>query len=271
MFAFDCERPARQLGWDMPDETKVNTMTDTIPMTRDMTRDMTRRTTLSGLGALVVAGGARPASAAENDDWMTDPRKILNTYIRMQSDVSGKVSPWRFHGYVLAVRPNEPARVLFAVEGAETKKAFVREDGYELWSKVMTMFKDPVTGDVLNGKTWQNPFTGVLNTVQPNIIGSKTLYRVSESGVILEEKSINGAPAKSVEFKMDFLVLGDKVQMEARRNPPRPWPLETMSFATNTAELAHIRDSERPRIEATFSGSDVVPWQGFMDMPGTRL
>jgi hypothetical protein len=231
------------------------------------TNNVTRRTTLTGLGAMILGSGAATSSVAANDDWMTDPRKILDTYIRMQGDVSGKVCPWRFHGYVLGVARDEPARILFACEGAETKKIFLREDGFEMWSKVMTMFKDPDSGEVLSGKSWKNPFTGMMNTVQPNVIGSKTLLRVSDSGAILTERSINGSPAQVTELTMDFIVLGDKVQIDAHRNPPRQWPAETAVFATNTAELAHILDPGRPRIEATFSGSDVVPWQKFMEMP----
>ena len=228
---------------------------------------VTRRSVLSSIGAVMLTGGIGTPAARANDDWLADPHRILDTYVRMLGDLSGKVCPWRFHGYVLGVPRDESARVLFACEGAETKKVFLRKDGFEIWSKVMTMFKDPDNGEVLNGRPWRNPFTGVMNTVQPNVIGSKTLLKVSESGVILEERSIDGLPARIAELSVAFTVLGDKVQIQAQRNPPREWPPETATFATNTAELAHIRDTKRPRIEATFSGSDVVPWQGFMEMP----
>ena len=240
---------------------QLPTMTGSSPITR--------RSALSGLGAALVTGGlTRPVSGA-NDDWMTDPRRVLDTYVRTLGDLSGKVCPWRFHGYVLGVPRDKPTRVLFACEGAETKKVFVREGGFEVWSKVMTLFKDPDSGEVLTGKSWKNPFTGALNTVEPNVIGSKTFLTVSDSGAIVEERSINDRPAKRSELSFDFVVLGDKVQIEFHRNPPREWPAETATFATNTAELAHILDTKRTRIEATFSGSDVVPWQGFMDMsPG---
>ena len=229
------------------------------------TPSISRRTALSGFGATLLAGQAGPATA--DDDWMTDPHRILDTYVRMQGDVSGQVCPWRFHGSILAVTRDQAARVLFACEGAETKKIFVRDDGFEMWSKVMTMFKDPISGEVLNGKPWKNPFTGATNTVQANVIGSKTIMRVSDAGEIVAERSINGAPAKAAVLSVDFLVLGDKVQIQAHRTPSREWPPETAVFATNTAELAHIRDAARPRIEATFSGTDVVPWQKFMQMP----
>ncbi len=228
--------------------------------------DLSRRTVISGVGAAALSARIPGAQAAWHENWMTDPHKVLNTYIRMQSDISGKVTPWAYHGHVLAVVRDQQAQVLYDCEGAETKKVFVRDDGFELWSKVMTLFRNADTGEVLVGKPWRNPITGARNTVTPNVIGSKTLLTV-EDGKIIERRSINDAPARPVELSGHFTVYGDKVVMEFKRNPPRPWPVETKSFATNTAELAHVRDPSRPRIEATFSGSDIVPWQSFMDMP----
>ena len=48
-----------------------------------------RRTALSSLGAVAVTGIAPPVQAAGHEVWMTDPHKVLNIYIRMQSDISG--------------------------------------------------------------------------------------------------------------------------------------------------------------------------------------
>lgn len=201
---------------------------------------------------------------------MTEPKKILDTYVRVLGDLSGKVCPWRFHGTVLAVTPAEAPRVLFALEGAETKKVFRRENGFEIWSKVMTMFKNPDTGEVLTGKAWKNPYTGAINTVRSNIFGSKTLYHVSDSGLIRATRTLreaNMAPPGVYDLRINFLVLGEKVQIDAERIGPDGRAISPTSFATNTAELADIRDDARPRVAATFSGTDVVSWQDFLEMP----
>jgi hypothetical protein len=243
-----------------------------------MTLDLTRRETLLAL-SVAAASSALPALAAD-DGWMTEPKRILDTYIRVQGDLSGKVCPWRWHGYMVAVTPTENPKVLFACEGVETKKVFIRENGIEMWSKVMTMFKDPDSGEVLNGKPWKNPFTGAMNTVKPNIVGSKTLYTVSDKGVVIGTKVGNepnpflkdqpGAkpaapPPDELTFK--FTVLGDKVQMFGQRKYPEKRPIPLAEFATTTAELAHIRDAKRPRVEAVFAAAFLAPWQGFMEMP----
>ena len=229
-----------------------------------------RRNMLVGASAAIGSAMTANRARAANDEWMTEPKKILNTYIRVLGDLSGKVCPWRFDGTVLGVTPTEAPRVLFALEGAETKKVFLRENGFEIWSKVMTMFKNPVTGEVLNGKAWKNPYTGAINTVKPNIFGSKTLYQVSDSGLIRATRKLqeaNMAPPGIYDLRIKFLVLGDKVQIDAERFGPDGRAISPTSFATNTAELADIRDVARPRVEATFSGTDVVPWHGFLEMP----
>jgi len=248
-----------------------------------MTIDLTRRDTLLAFSAAAASTAlAAPAMSAmaADESWMTEPERILDTYVRVQGDLTGKVCPWRWHGYMVAVTPTENPKVLFACEGVETKKVFVRPNGIEMWSKVMTIFKDPDTGEVLNGKTWKNPFTGAMNTVKPNIVGSKTLYTVSDKGVVIGTKVGNepnpflkdqaGAkpatpPPDELTFK--FIVLGDKVQMFGQRKYPEKRPIPLAEFGTTTAELAHIRDTKRPRVEAVFAAAFLAPWQGFLEMP----
>ncbi|MDX2144944.1 MAG: DUF1838 family protein [Rhodospirillaceae bacterium] len=248
---------------------------------------ISRRSAMAGLAAGALAAPApTPAEAAPGADaWMSTPKGILDTYIRVQGDLTGKVCPWRWHGYMVAVTPTENPKVLFACEGVETKKVFVRETGFEMWSKVMTIFKDPDSGEVLNGKTWKNPFTGAMNTVKPNIVGSKTLYTVSDTGTILGAKVGDepnpflkdqaGAkptappPPKSApdEMKLQFIVLGDKVQIAGQRKYPDKRPIPLAEFGTTTAELADIRDTKKPRVEAVFAAAFLAPWQGFLEMP----
>jgi hypothetical protein len=201
---------------------------------------------------------------------MTRPREILDRYLRVQGDLSGGVCPWRFQGSMLAVTPAETPRVLLTIEGAETKKVFVRKDGFEIWSRVMTMFRDPETNEVLNGRSWKNPLTGAMVVVKPNIFGSKTRFGIDAAGRIVATRLAAGpdmAPPGTFELRPRFLVLGDKVQVSADRFTTEGRRIPPTSFATNTAELADVRDATRTRIEATFSGTDVAPWQGFLAMP----
>lgn len=223
-----------------------------------------------GIGAMGLPAAAAAAAGIPSEEWMTSPRKMLDTYVRVQGDLSGRVCPWRFHGSMLAVTPTEAPRVLLTIEGAETKKVFVRKDGFEIWSRVMTMFRDPETNEVLNGRSWKNPLTGAMVVVRPNIFGSKTQFTVDAPGRIVATRLAAGsdmAPPGTFELRPRFLVLGDKVQVSTDRFTAEGRRIPPTSFATNTAELADVRDGSRPRIEATFAGTDVAPWQGFLAMP----
>jgi hypothetical protein len=104
----------------------------------------------------------------------------------------------------------------------------------------MTMFKDPVTGEVLNGKPWKNPFTGAMNVVKPNVIGSKTLYRVEADGRIIGTSVDKEArfPMPPMELKLSFLEIGDKLQITGQRSYPEKRPIPMAEYGTTTAELA---------------------------------
>lgn len=227
-----------------------------------------RRELLLGLSAAPLAASIARA-AAPPEEWAVAPKKILDTFIRVQGDLTGAVCPWRWHGYMVAVTPTENPRILFACEGVETKKVLVRDNGFELWSKVMTMFKDPESGEVLNGKPWKNPFTGAMNTVKPNIIGSKTLYQVLDNGTIIGTNVDKDAKfaMPPEELKLNFTILGDKVQVFGQRKYPDRRPIPLAEFATTTADLGHVRDAKRPRVDAVFAAAFLAPWQGFLEMP----
>ena len=200
---------------------------------------------------------------------MNDPKKMLETFVRVEGDLAGGICPWRWHGYLVAVTPDRNPEVLFACEGGETKRVFVRDDGYEVWSKGMTMFKDPVTGEVLNGKAWKNPFTGAMNVVKPNVIGSKTLYRVEADGRIIGTSVDKEArfPMPPMELKLGFLEIGDKLQITGQRSYPEKRPIPMAEYGTTTAELAQVRDAACPRVEAVFAAAFLAPWQPFLEMP----
>ena len=83
--------------------------------------------------------------------------------------------------------------MLFAAEGCETKRVErLDENRYEIWSKVMTVFKNPETGEILNGKEYRNPFTGEMNQVEPNVIGSHMILEPDEQGRITERPAAGG-------------------------------------------------------------------------------
>ena len=121
----------------------------------DLNRDLSRRRLLEGSGlalAGVAAGSCAPGSdGAGNQAPGTEGIPALGG--------GQDALPPKDLSDAWSATPDRNPRVLFAAEGCETKR-FKRlgENRYEVWSKVMTVFKDPETREILNGKEFRNPY-----------------------------------------------------------------------------------------------------------------
>jgi hypothetical protein len=191
----------------------------------------------------------------------------LFDHMRIQGDLTGSVAPWWWSGPYVAVTPDRNPLVLFMCEGCETKKVMRRgPNEYEVWSKVMTCFKDPGTLEVLNGREFRNPFTGATNRVEPNVIGSKTLYTVGTAGEIVA-RNLEGPESAEHPLRLRWTRSGDKVHLTAARDYPARRPIPLAEFGTTMAEIAQLADDDAPRVEATFASTFLAPWQRHLAMP----
>ena len=243
---------------------------------------LTRRLFGLGLGTVgaveFVSTGVY--AAATDETWHTDPDKALFNYIRIHGDLSSQVAPFPWRGYYIAITPDRNPQFLFECESCETRKVFPRADGtYEVWSKVMTLFKDPGTGEILSGKTYRNPFTGEDTQVEPNVVGSRGLYYVGDEQRImynryaLETTAAAGTnwtaeiePELTHALELKWYLLGEKVQLIRKTTYPEKRPIPLDQVSTTTVDLSQILDDDLSRIEAVFSVTFLAPWQGFLNM-----
>jgi Protein of unknown function (DUF1838) len=218
------------------------------------------------------AGAARPQIADALRDFdpvarYRDRALELFDHIRIQGDLTGKVAPWWWSGPYVAVTPEQNPRVVFMCEGCETKKVFRRgANEYEVWSRVMTVFKDPESLEILNGREFRNPFTGQTNRVEPNVIGSKSLLTVGADGAI-RVRSLEGPESAGYPLRLRWTRSGDRMHQTAARDYPAQRPIPLAEFGTTLAEIAQLADPEAPRVEATFASTFLAPWQRFLAMP----
>ena len=245
---------------------------------------MTRRAIGVGLAAAtaVAAGAPKKGQAATSntdESWHTDPVQALRNYIRIQGDLSGRPAPNPWRGHYIAITPDNNPRIVFDCESCETKKVMPRDDGsYEVWSKVLTVFKDPETGEILNGKTFRNPWTGEDNLIEPNIIGSRNLYyvegdRIMHSQLAREANAQKGEnwsaeidPGMTNEVTLTWAVMGDKVQMVGHRSLPERRPIPLGKYGTTTVDLSEIRDPSLTSVNSVYGIVFLAPWQGFLNM-----
>ena len=234
---------------------------------------------VSGLGA-IAATGITGSATASGSPFHTSPEQELRDYLRIQGDLAGKPAPNAWRGYYIAVTPDQNPKIVFDCESCETKMVMERGDGrYEVWSKVMTVFKDPNSGEALNGKVYRNPWTGEENLVAPNIIGSRSLYYVGTDGKITSAQFARNTNAKKgenwsadIDPKMEsaltltWTVMGDNIQMIGQRKYPDQRPIPLAEYGTTTIALDQIRNPELQRVDSIFGFVFLAPWQGFLNM-----
>ena len=209
--------------------------------------------------------GEGTASPDLSDAWAATPGSVFRNFVRVRADLNGGVSPWWWSGVYVAVTPDQNPRVLFAAEGCETKRVErLDENRYEIWSKVMTVFKDPETGEILNGREYRNPFTGEANQVEPNVIGSHMILEPDEHGRITERLADGGEPAV---LDLSWVRSGDKLLMVGSRDYPEERPIPLAEYGTTVVDVPALNDPGPSRVEAVFSSVYLAPWQRFLAMP----
>ncbi len=212
-----------------------------------------------------VALGEGSPSGDLSDAWSATPESVFRNFVRVRADLNGGVSPWWWSGVYVAVTPDDNPRVLFAAEGCETKRVKrLDENRYEIWSKVMTVFKDPETGEILNGREYLNPFTGEANQVEPNVIGSHMILEPDEQGRITERPAAGG---HSAVLDLSWARSGDKLLMVGSRDYPEERPIPLAEFGTTVVDVPALNDPGPSRVEAVFSSVYLAPWQRFLAMP----
>ena len=95
---------------------------------------------------------------------LDDPRGVLLASRKVQCSLEdGKPVTYYWHGDMYSRVPGERDRLLFRVEGMNTRRCVtvtdpVKGSGFRLVSREVLLYVDPATGEV--ARKWQNPWTG---------------------------------------------------------------------------------------------------------------
>ena len=113
--------------------------------------------------ALILAGAVTDSVAANSTGFDT-PAETLEALRKIHCSLKdGNAKTFWWHGKAFSRVPGEPDRTLFQVEGMNIRQCGPLEDkpgavGFNLVSREILLYKDPITGEVL--RDWQNPWTG---------------------------------------------------------------------------------------------------------------
>ena len=195
---------------------------------------------------------------------MEDPKRSFINYVRLMGDTSGRVSPQWWRGGYLGIFEDRHPELLFRLESCEMKRCLrVSEHEYEFQYRIFTMFLDPVTGDVLNGKRWRNPITGKDVVVEPNISGADNIVKLED------DRIVEIVPARDIKVAADiwWSVQGPYMMAHVYRDRPEDRVIPIVDYLTLFGDRAAAAEFETPRLETRFNTTFVAPFQRFMETP----
>ncbi|MBH0114236.1 DUF1838 family protein [Novosphingobium sp. YJ-S2-02] len=210
-----------------------------------------------------------------------DPIWNRDTSLRMGSGLDPEVEGVGFiQGEAYGVRPNEPVRLLFKVDGYAISRQIPLGDGS--WRRLLreiVFYRDPVTREIL--KTWENPYSGETVNVVPiandpfNVTVSEWMMAPPSYGGLNKDK-----PARQpllLDWEYDptgMLVLRTGIDMQyPNALQPDKWPRESSGPVNRVSEhfitTIDPKDVENPdllKIPSRGAWSRVTPWLPWMLM-----
>jgi hypothetical protein len=225
-----------------------------------------RRLVLGGLAGLPALAAAPALSAPRADnpadkvDRTGDPRASAIGLVRLQGSLDPQaLSPWWYEAAIYAVAEGSAPVLMLRAEGCETYAMRAGPGGqYHARGATVTAFKDAA------GHAWidqfDNPVTGKRNQVRPNILTGGTFVYPGDGSVPLPAGNATGGWVRWMES-------GAMIGCMMERKSTGKWQpyMETTSLWTDAASFL----GNGPGVpRATFSSTFLVPWLGWMEMPG---
>ena len=235
-----------------------------------MSIEIVRREFLLGLGAVAMmasdkSSGAMQGIIPEDAPDMSLPLNNLINLIRMQASLeSSSQIPWHYNGTLFAQVASEQPIPMVKIEGMESYRVFPLEDGsYEILGNMLTFFRDIDSGKMI--REYQNPFTGKINEVLPNI-------RQASFGRGLNISTMGARPKAFIDQMPDKPLLLDwtfgpeTVCLQADTAYPPGLSVPRMQRSSMFAPLGQFLDQNVKSLPSLFTATVLMPWLAWMDM-----
>ncbi len=233
-----------------------------------MAEALSRRMFVLGSGVLAFgfSGAALPRVAGSPPGRrpdLTDPAANLRALVRMTASLEERDVPWWYDGTVYGVVPGENPRPLFRFEGMELYwMRHLPEGEYELTGNTVTFFRS-LDGRML--ETWDNPWTGARNTVQPAVQGGGP-----GRGFNYSVRGIRFTPAMAhlpeEALVMDWTFARDMVWLHNDTRYPPGLPPPRAQRQTMFVGQREFLDDSLASLPAVFSSTVHMPWLKWMEM-----
>jgi hypothetical protein len=257
----------------------------------------TRRQLLIGAGvagaAALLPETAGAALVGVDSSRLDTAAGMLETYMKLSGDVSGKNYGGWYSGHAFAWRPDRMIQPLFGFTGFGLGSDHRQPDGsfHHLWKEV-GFYTDLKTGEVL--ETWVNPMNGVTCEVMPihnrsvNLVFAPTLpdfAGLKKRGVEILDDNFAHADEAARPYGLPYSIIGDQLSVFADSvgfvpNPldPAVWKHESGGKMLNVGEffmltgsLQKALDPAVTNVPATGSWTRLgpfLPWMMMGQTPG---
>jgi len=211
------------------------------------------------------SSGLMHGTVPEDAPDMSLPLNNLINLIRMQASLdSTSQTPWHYNGTLSAQIASEQPIPMVNIEGMESYRVFPLNDGsYEILGNMLTFFRDIDTGKMI--REYQNPFTGKINQVLPNI-------RQASLGRGLNISTMGARPKAFIDQMPDKPLLLDwtfgpeTVWLQNDTAYPPGLSEPRMQKSTMFAPLDQFLDQNVISLPSLFSATVLMPWLPWMDM-----
>ncbi len=261
---------------------------------------ISRRLFLVGAGSAVAAGalGAPAANAAAPGGsfhagdlrQLDSPAGMLDVYVRLSGDTSGKPYYGAYSGHLFAVQPDSMVRALCGFTGFGTGSEQRQPDGsyHHLWHEV-GYYTDLRTGKVLD--RWKNPLNDAwcdvmhIHNRSVNMVYSSAPVRPSPPGMEIAYANLAQIDNPARPYGLPYTVIGDQVSVFSDGiayvpNPldPKVWVRESAGKMMSVAEFNMLTGSLKEALDpavtsASCNGSWTrigtwLPWMLLGQRPG---
>jgi hypothetical protein len=261
------------------------------------TMSASRRTFLIGAGAagaaIILAEPGEAAVLGEDVAKLDTPAGMLETYIKLSGDISGKNYGGWYSGHAFAVMPGKMIQPLVGFTGFGLGSDRRQPDGsfHHMWKEV-GFYTDLKTGEVL--ENWINPVNGLTCEVMPihnrsvNMAFATTrpdMSRLEKAGGGIMDPNFAHAGDPGRPYGLPYTIIGDQLSVFADSvgevpNPldPAIWKRESNGRMISVGEFFMLTGSLRAALDPAVTNVPVtgswtrigpyLPWMLMGSTPG---
>jgi Protein of unknown function (DUF1838) len=198
---------------------------------------------------------------------LNKPEDLLTAYVKVRGSLDPKEETVVYdEGYIYAVIPNQPIKLLFKLQMYNIGRFEKTDSGYSLITREMLAYEDPNTGAIL--KKWYNPFikdsVEVLHVWNDPVNSRNRARDFSIPFVRMDNKQI----CFYIDVPLFYPSPLKKAEWPKNSRSDMYQAAELFQFFVNEKDVMNKKMKSVPFNIAWTRFSDFLPWMNMGDTPG---